>query len=76
MTPITAPDKMLEMDIAKRNPKQANRKPIAAARNPVAAASSTPVPSSLQKLYARPEKTKPGSPESKKIAEQIIDAIG
>ena len=31
---------------------------------------------SLQKLYARLEKTRPGSEESKRISQQIVDAIG
>jgi hypothetical protein len=31
---------------------------------------------SLQKLYARLEKSRPGSEESKRISEQIVDAIG
>jgi hypothetical protein len=30
----------------------------------------------LRELYARLEKTRPGSPESKRISEQIVDAIG
>jgi hypothetical protein len=31
---------------------------------------------SLQKLYARLEKTRPGSEESKRISQEIVDAIG
>jgi len=31
---------------------------------------------SLQKLYARLEKTQPGSEESKRISKEIVDAIG
>jgi hypothetical protein len=31
---------------------------------------------SLQKLYARLEKTQPGSEESKRISQEIVDAIG
>jgi hypothetical protein len=31
---------------------------------------------SLQKLYARLEKTQPGSEESKRISQDIVDAIG
>ena len=31
---------------------------------------------SLQKLYARLEKTRPGSEESRRISQQIVDAIG
>jgi hypothetical protein len=31
---------------------------------------------SLSILYARLDKTRPGSPESKRIARQIVDAIG
>jgi hypothetical protein len=30
----------------------------------------------LRQLYARLEKTQPGSEESKRISEQIVDAIG
>jgi len=30
----------------------------------------------LRELYARLEKTRPGSMESKRISEQIVDAIG
>jgi hypothetical protein len=30
----------------------------------------------LQELYARLEKTQPGSEESKRISAQIVDAIG
>jgi hypothetical protein len=30
----------------------------------------------LRELYARLEKTQPGSAESKRISEQIVDAIG
>ena len=30
----------------------------------------------LRELYARLEKTQPGSEESKRISEQIVDAIG
>ncbi len=30
----------------------------------------------LRELYARLEKTRPGSLESKRISEQIVDAIG
>jgi hypothetical protein len=30
----------------------------------------------LRELYARLEKTQPGSVESKRISEQIVDAIG
>jgi hypothetical protein len=30
----------------------------------------------LRELYARLEKTQPGSQESKRISEQIVDAIG
>jgi hypothetical protein len=30
----------------------------------------------LRELYARLEKTRPGSVESKRISEQIVDAIG
>jgi hypothetical protein len=30
----------------------------------------------LQELYARLEKTQPGSAESKRISAQIVDAIG
>jgi hypothetical protein len=33
-------------------------------------------PQTLQKLYARLEKTRPGSEESKRISRQIVDAIG
>ncbi|PYX28298.1 MAG: hypothetical protein DMG77_15825 [Acidobacteria bacterium] len=31
---------------------------------------------SLQKLYARLEQTPPGSEESKRISQQIVDTIG
>jgi hypothetical protein len=31
---------------------------------------------SLRQLYARLEKTQPGSEESKRISQQIVDAIG
>jgi hypothetical protein len=31
---------------------------------------------SLSHLYARLEKTKPGSEESKRVSRQIVDAIG
>jgi hypothetical protein len=31
---------------------------------------------SLSSLYARLEKTRPGSEESKRISQQIVDAIG
>ncbi len=31
---------------------------------------------SLSNLYARLEKTRPGSEESKRISQQIVDAIG
>jgi hypothetical protein len=31
---------------------------------------------SLRELYARLEKTQPGSEESKRISAQIVDAIG
>jgi len=30
----------------------------------------------LRQLYARLEKTQPGSEESKRLSEQIVDAIG
>ena len=35
-----------------------------------------PQKESLQQLYARLEKTQPGSEESKRISQQIVDAIG
>jgi hypothetical protein len=35
-----------------------------------------PQKKSLRELYARLEKTQPGSEESKRISAQIIDAIG
>jgi hypothetical protein len=47
----------------------------AVSRAPVRKA-STSKNQSLQRLYARLEKTQPGSEESKRISQQIVDAIG
>jgi len=44
--------------------------------SPRSGKSSNHKPQSLQKLYARLEKTQPGSEESKRISRQIVDAIG
>jgi hypothetical protein len=47
-----------------------------AVSHPPARKAPTSKNQSLQKLYARLEKTKPGSEESKRISEQIVAAIG
>jgi hypothetical protein len=70
--------KITGMAVAKRSPKQAKQQRIDSRRKPTVA-SSTPAPKkepSLRELYARLKKTKPGSPESKQISEQILNAIG
>jgi len=47
--------------------------PVSSARTPKASGRR---PQSLEKLYARLEKTQPGSPEYKRISRRIVDAIG
>jgi hypothetical protein len=55
--------------------KQNRRRSGAVSHHPARKASASKN-QSLQKLYARLEKTPPGSEESKRISQQIVDAIG
>jgi len=51
--------------------KQENRQ-----KRPSSSPVQSPAKKTLERLYARLEKTKPGSEESKRIAGKIVDAIG
>jgi len=45
-------------------------------KRPSSSPVQSPAKETLERLYARLEKTKPGSEESKRIAGKIVDAIG
>jgi hypothetical protein len=53
-----------------------NQRRSGAVSHPPARKEPTSKTQSLQKLYARLEKTRPGSEESKRISQEIVDAIG
>jgi len=53
-----------------------NRRRGGAVSDPPARKPPTSKTGSLRKLYARLEKTRPGSEESKRISQEIVDAIG
>jgi hypothetical protein len=53
-----------------------NQRRIGAVSPTLARKAPTSKNQSLQKLYARLEKTQPGSEASKRISRQIVDAIG
>jgi hypothetical protein len=55
--------------------KQNQRRSGAVSRSPARKAPTSKT-QSLQKLYARLEKARPGSEESKRISQEIVDAIG
>jgi len=55
--------------------KQNTRRGDAVSRRPARKASASKS-QSLQKLYNRLKKTRPGSEESKRISKEIVDAIG
>lgn len=59
------------MATAKENRRQSGAASPASARNAAATKKK-----SLSDLYARLEKTRPGSLESKRISRQIVNAIG
>jgi len=59
------------MATAKQSQRRSRTAQSAPARNATA-----PKNKSLPSLYARLEKTRPGSEESKRISQQIVDAIG
>lgn len=59
------------MATAKQSQRQTGSRPPAPARKAPASKNK-----SLSSLYARLEKTRPGSEESKRISQQIVDAIG
>jgi hypothetical protein len=54
--------------------KQSQRRTSRGSQSPARKAPTTK--KSLPNLYARLEKTRPGSEESKRISRQIVDAIG
>jgi len=59
------------MATAKQNQRQTGSHSSAPARKATASKNK-----SLSSLYARLEKTRPGSEESKRISQKIVDAIG
>ena len=56
--------------------KQAQNRPTDAMPNRGRKAAQASPKKNLRELYARLEKTQPGSEESKRISAQIVDAIG
>jgi len=57
-------------------PAKQNQRRGSAVSHPPARKAPTSKNQSLQKLYARLEKSRPGSEESKRISQEIVDAIG
>jgi hypothetical protein len=59
------------MATAKQSQRQSSsRSPVPARKSPTSKSKS------LSNLYAQLEKTRPGSEESKRISQQIVDMIG
>jgi hypothetical protein len=69
--PLTASANIYYMATAKQN----SRRGGAVSHRPARKASASKN-QSLEKLYARLEKTQPGTEESKRISKEIVDAIG